>query len=99
MLAMLAKMAAPSPGGDGLISGEILIRPVSMLHRMSHHPGWLANVGLVTPAMNPGTRSSSSTLDRSVYGNAWRVNPRNTPPDASAHAANTWSATSPEGFR
>src|SRR5437762_10222297 len=76
---------------------DIFIRPVGKSHRRSHHSGWYEKAGFVTPATNPGTFNSSSILVRSVYGKACRVNPRSTPPEASAHAANTASATSPEG--
>lgn len=39
---------------DGcLIAGEILMRPVSILQRMSHQSSWLAKAGFLTPAMKP----------------------------------------------
>lgn len=87
----------PSVAGAGSILLLILTRPDGRSQRMSHHSGWFSKVGLVTPAMKPGTLRRSSILVRSVYGNACRVNPRSTPPEARAHAARTASATSPEG--
>lgn len=88
----------PSVTGAGSILLLIFTRPLGMSHRMSHHSGWSSNVGFVTPAINPGTFNKSSILVRSVYGNAKRVKPRNTPPDAKAQAASTASATSPDGI-
>ena len=40
----------------GLISLEIIIFPVSILHKTSHQEVFSAKAGLQTPAMNPGLR-------------------------------------------
>ena len=92
------KYTSPSVMGAASILLLIFILPLCRSQSRSHHSGWCSNVGFVTPAMKPGTLSRSSILVRSVYGNACRVKPRRMPPDASAQAARTASATSLDGM-
>ncbi len=52
--------------GAGSIRGEIFMRPVGTSQSRSHHSGWFAKAGFVTPAMKPGTLRRSSIFVRSV---------------------------------
>ena len=60
------KYMRPSVVGAASMRLLIFMRPVGTSHRRSHHSGWLAKAGLVTPAINPGTFKRSSILVRSV---------------------------------
>ena len=73
------------------------MRPVGKSHKRSHHSGCNAKVGFVAPAIKPGTLSKSSTLVRSVYGNACRTKPRSKLPEPREQAASTASATLEDG--